>query len=56
MLNKVNYLLSILEKKNWHTFSVYLLLSIICPVLDIFSFSMLLHVLNQMLAHIPILI
>ncbi len=50
MLNKVNYLLSILEKKNWHTFSVYLLLSIICPVLDIFSFSMLLHVLNQMLA------
>ena len=50
MLNKVNYLLSILEKKNWRTFSAYLLFSIICPVLDIFSFSMLLHVLNQMLA------
>lgn len=49
MLNKVKYLLSILEKKNLHTFSVYLLLSIINPVLDIFSFSMLLHILNQML-------
>lgn len=50
MPNKVKYLLSILEKKNLRTFSAYLIFSIICPALDIFSFSMLLHVLNRMLA------
>lgn len=52
MLNKVKYLLSILEKENLHTFSAYLLLSIINPILDIFSFSMLLHILNKMLTDI----
>ena len=49
MPGKVKYLLSILEKKNIHTFSAYLLLSIISPALDIFSFSVLLHILNRML-------
>lgn len=52
MLSKVKYLLSILEKDNRRIFSVYLLLSIVNPVLDIFSFSMLLHILNQLLTNI----
>ncbi|MCM1134488.1 MAG: ABC transporter ATP-binding protein/permease [Clostridium sp.] len=52
MPNKIKYLLSILDKKNLHTFFIYLLLSIISPALDIFSFSMLLHILNQMLTKI----
>ena len=47
MPGKVKYLLSILEKKNIHTFSAYLLLSIISPALDIFSFSVLLHNLKR---------
>lgn len=49
MPNKVKYLLSILDTKNKRTFSAYLLLSILCPTLDIFNFSMLLQILNQIL-------
>ena len=50
MPQKVNYLLSILEKKDRHIFAAHLFLNIVSPALDIFSFSMLLHLLNRLLS------